>query len=101
MNSHTKIFLVYYTECVATKNLGYEKINSVNPLYLYLNGYMKESHEDKQLILVPTNENKDTPKVSEEIWNKFRDLIKSVTNKSDNYDKKYINMIINVKIWQD
>ena len=101
MNSHTKIFLVYYTECVATKNLGYEKINSVNPLYLYLNGYMKESHEDKQLILVPTNENKDTPKVSEEIWNKFRDLVKSVTNKSDNYDKKYINMIINVKIWQD
>ena len=101
MNSHTKILLIYYTECVATKNLGYEKINSVNPLYLYLNGYMKESHEDNQLILVPTNENKDTPKVSEEIWNKFRDLIKSITNKSDNYDKKYINMIINVKIWQD
>ena len=99
MNSHTKIFLIYYTECVATKNLGYEKINSVNPLYLYLNGYMKESHENKYLILVPTNESKDTPKVPEEIWNKFRDLIKSITNKSDKYDKKYINMIINVKIW--
>ena len=44
---------------------------------------------------VPTDERKNTLKKFEELWNKIRDLIRSVTNNSDNYDKKYIKIKFN------
>ena len=69
----------------------YAKINSVNPLYLMLNkmnGYFEEINGNKYLILVPTNESKEK---YEELWIKIRDLIRSITKKSDDYDEKYIN----------
>ena len=34
------------------------------------------------------NASKDTLKRFEEPWNKIRDLIRSITNNSDNYDEK-------------
>ena len=43
--------------------LRYIKINSVNPLYLIINnisGNIEESDGNKYLILVPTDESKDT-----------------------------------------
>ena len=44
---------------------------------------------------VPTDERKNTLKKFEELWNKIRDLIRSVTNNSDYYDKKYIKIKFN------
>ena len=41
------------------KDLKYVKINSVNPLHLYIgkmNGYFDEINGNKYLMLVPTNE---------------------------------------------
>ena len=38
-----------------------------------INGYIEESN----LKLVPTDENKDTLKMYEELWSKIRDLINS------------------------
>ena len=40
-------------------------------------------------MLVPTGDSKYTIKKYEKPWNKIRDLIRSITNSSDNYDEKY------------
>ena len=39
------------------------------------------------MALVPTDERKDTLKKYGKLWNKIRDLIKSITNNADNCDK--------------
>ena len=64
-------------------------MNSVNPFYLMLNnmnGYF-EINENKYLTLVPTNESKEKIKKYKELWIKIRNLIISVTKKSDDYDE--------------
>ena len=74
------------------KDSKYVKINSVNPLYLIfnkMNGHFAEINENKYLISVPTNEGKEKLKKYEELWIKIRDLIRSITKKSDDYDEKY------------
>ena len=40
-------------------------------------------------MLVPTNESKEKNKKHEELWSKIRDLIRSITKNSDDYDGKY------------
>ena len=42
--------------------------------------------------VVPNNESKQIIKEYEELWSKIRDLIRSVTKKSDDYDKKYMKI---------
>ena len=78
----------------------YEQIYSVSPLYLifrYVNGYFEGINRDKYLTLVPTNEIKEKIKKYEELWIKIRDLIRSITKNSDdyNYDEKYIKIKLN------
>ena len=53
-----------------------------------INGYFGENNGNKYLTLVPTNESKEKVKKYEELWIKIRDLIRSVTKKSDDYDEK-------------
>ena len=43
-------------------------------------------------MLVPTNESKEKIKKSEELWSKIRDLIRSITKNSDDYDGKYMKI---------
>ena len=77
------------------KDSKYVKINSVNPLYLIfskVNGYFEEINGNKYLTLVPTNENKEKIKKYEELWSKIRDLIRSITKNSDDYDEKYMKI---------
>ena len=74
------------------------KINSVNPLYLVfrkVNGYFKEINKNKYLTLFPTNESEETIKKYEELWSKIRDLIRSITKKSDDCNEKYMNIKFN------
>ena len=52
-----------------------------------MNGYFEEINENKYLILVPTNESKEKIKKYEELCIIIRNLIRSVTRKSDDYDK--------------
>ena len=47
------------------------------------------------MTLVSTDETKDTLKKHRELWNKIRDLIKSITNISDDYDEKYMKIKCN------
>ena len=54
-----------------------------------------ESIRNEYLTLVPVNESKDTLKEYEELWNKIRELIRSITKNSDNYDKKYMKIQFN------
>ena len=41
-------------------------------------------------MLVPTNESKDKIKKDEELWIKIRDLIRTVTKESGDYNEKLI-----------
>ena len=89
-NSYKNI-LIYYTGYLTIKDSKYVKINSVNPLYLIfskVNGYFEKINRNNYLTLVPNNEGKE--KKYEELQKKIRDLIRSVTKNSDDYDERYI-----------
>ena len=80
------------------KDSKYVKINSVNPLYLIINkvnGYLEKIDKNKYLTLVPTYESKEIMKKYEELWSKIRDVIRSITKKSDHYDEKYMEIKFN------
>ena len=53
-----------------------------------MNGYFEEMNKNKYLKLVPTNESKGKFKKNEELLSKIRDLIRSITKNSHNYDGK-------------
>ena len=75
------------------KDLRYMKNNSVNPLYLIINkinGYFKEMNGNKYLALVSTDESKEIINRYEVLWSKIKDQIRTITNNSENHDKKYI-----------
>ena len=57
-----------------------------------INGYFEEVNGNKYLTLVPTNESEEKLKKYEELCIKIRDLIRSVTKKSDGYDEKYMEI---------
>ena len=48
------------------------------------------------LTLVPTNNSKEKIKKPEELWTKIRDLIRSITKNSDDYDEKYMKIKFNL-----
>ena len=48
------------------------------------------------MTLVSTDESKDAPIKYQKLGNKIKDLIRSNTNKSDNYDKKYMKRKFNL-----
>ena len=55
----------------------------------------KEIYGNKYLTLVPTNKSKEKNKKYEEIWGKIRNLIRSITKNSYDYDEKYIKIKFN------
>ena len=72
------------------KDSKYIKIYVENPLYLIfrnINGYFEEINESRYLTLVLANESKEKIKEDKELWNKIKDLIKSINNNSDDYDE--------------
>ena len=93
-----KNILVYYIGYVMVKDLKYLKINSENPLYLIfsnVNGYFEEIERNKYLMLVPPNASKEKIKKYEELWIKFRGLIRSITKTSHDYNERYTNIKFN------
>ena len=61
-----------------------------------INEYIEQTNKSKYLTLVPTKQSKDTLKRYEELWNKIRDIIRSITNNLDNYDDKYMKIKFNL-----
>ena len=55
--------------------------------------YIEESNRNKYLMLVPLDKSKDTLKCMRNYG--LKDLIRSVTNKSDNYDEKHVKIKFN------
>ena len=47
------------------------------------------------MSLVPTDESKDLLRKYKELWNKIKDLIRSITNSSDKYDEKCMKIKFN------
>ena len=91
-----KDILIYDIGYVTIKE--YVKIYSVNPLYLifsYVNVYFQKIDGNKYLTLVPTNESKEKIKKYEELWIKIRDLIRSITKNTYDYDEKYMKIKFN------
>ena len=88
-NSYKNI-LIYYT--------GYGTKNNVKPLYLIINktnGNIEKSNRDKSLTLVPNDEGKETLEMYEKLWEKIKDPIISITNRSGSYDEKYMKIKFN------
>ena len=86
-----KNILIYYIGYVTIKK--YFKNYSVNHLYLifrYVKGYFEEINGNKHLML-----SKDKIKKYEELWIKIRDLIRSLTKTSDDYDEKFMKIKFN------
>ena len=83
---------------LTVKNLRYIKVNNVNPLFLIIikiNVYIEESNGKKYLTLVPTDKNKYIRKIYKKLRTKIKDCIGSRTNKSDDYDEKYMKIKFN------
>ena len=64
-------------------------------LIVKMDGYFEKINGSKYLTLVPTNESKEKIKY-EELWSKIRDLTRSMTKKSDDYDEKYMKIKFNL-----
>ena len=60
-----------------------------------VNGYFEDINGNKYLTLVPTNESKEKIKKYGELWIKIRDLIRLITENSDDYDEKYMKIKFN------
>ena len=93
-----KNILIYYTGYLTVQNQKYVKINSKNPLYLIIenmNGYFEKINKNKYLTLVPTYESKEKIKKYEELWSTIRDVIRSITKNSADYDEKYMKIKYN------
>ena len=68
---------------------------NLKPLYLTIDKIprsIEESYGNKWLTLILTDESKDILKKFEELQNKIRDFIRSITSNSVNYDEKYIKI---------
>ena len=60
-----------------------------------VNGYLEYLNGNKYLTLVPIDESKEKIKKYEELWIKIRNLIRSITKISDDYDEKYMKIKFN------
>ena len=80
------------------KDFNYNKINSLDPLYLIinkLNRYFEEINKSKYLALAPTNECKEKIKKYDELCSKIGDLITFITKNSDEFGKKKMKIKFN------
>ena len=85
-----KNILIYYIAYVTIKDSKYVKMYRINPLYLMskrINGCFEEINGNQYLTQVPTNESGEKIEKYKKLWIKIRDIIRSLTKKSDNYDE--------------
>ena len=57
--------------------------------------YFEEINKNKHLTVVSNNESKEIIKKYEELWSKIKDLIRSVTKNTTQYDEKYMQIKFN------
>ena len=84
---------IYYTGYVVFKDLEYVKTNGLNPLCLIINkisGYFEKIDGNKNFTLVLNNDSNEIIKKYDKLCGKIKDQIRTITNKSDYYDEKYM-----------
>ena len=86
---------IYYIGYITMKDTDYVNIHSVNPLYFIIHkayGYIKKINRNKYLTLVSNNKNKEVLTKHTELWDKIKDLIKTINSKPDEYEKGFIKI---------
>ena len=63
--------------------------------YLLINKINGYNERKKYLTLVPTDESKGSLKKYGELWKKIRDITRSITNNSHNYDDRHMEIKFN------
>ena len=61
-----------------------------------MNGYFEKINGNKYLMLVATNQSTEKIKKYEELWSKIKDIIRSLTKNSDDYNEKYMKVKFNL-----
>ena len=61
-----------------------------------MNGYFEKINGNKYLMLVATNQSAEKIKKYEKLWSKIKDIIRSLTKNSDDYNEKYMKMKFNL-----
>ena len=61
-----------------------------------MNGYFEEINGNKYLTLVSTYESKEKVKKYEKLWSKIKELIRSITKNSYDYDESYMKIKFNL-----
>ena len=72
---------IYYIGCITVRGSDYEKINSVNPLYLIINkvnGYIEEKNGSKYLIFDSADKNEEVLKKYNELWDGIKNKIETI-----------------------
>ena len=93
-----KIIDIYYIGYITMKDFDYVKINSVNFLYLIIDkvdGYIEEKYGNKYLIFASTDKNKEVWTKYTELWDRIWSQIIKISDKSGDYDEKYIKIKFN------
>ena len=90
---------IYNIGYIAIKRIkDYEKICSVNPLYLrvyHASRYIEEKNENKYLIFDSTDENKELLQKYQDVWNGIKNKIKAVSSGKCDYEKDYMKIKFN------
>ena len=74
------------------------KVSSVNPLHIIVDEtdrHIEEINGNKYLIFTSTDEIKGVLKNYPELWNKSKQLIKKLNDKSGKYKKDFIKIKLN------
>ena len=78
------------------KDSDYEKIKSVNPLYLIfskMDGHIKEKNGNKYLIFNSADKNKEVFKKYAKIWNGIKNEIETINgSKEGEYGKEFMKI---------
>ena len=91
-----KNILTYYIGYETIKeDLKMYSVNTLYPNFYKVNGYFEIINKNKYLMVVPTNESEEKIKKYETLWIKIRNLIRSITKNSDDYDGKYMKIKFN------
>ena len=80
------------------KDFDYLKIKSVNPFYLIIgkvDEYIEEKNRNEYLTFVSTDKNKEVLTKYTELWDKIKNLIKKIIDKTGDYDEKYKKIKLN------
>ena len=86
---------IYYIGYITMKYSDYVKINSANPLYLITgetDGYIEEKNGNEYLTLVSADKNEEVLIKYTELWDKIKNLIKTMIVEAGECGKHYIKI---------